>query len=118
MHSKTTVQELVKMSPQDFQVGFTWILLIEVEVLETEIIHIVDLGWIEKCRVLKYALTRHDSVTSSELKSILNVLIVTDTSIDNNRDFQSLLYLFDDIVMTWSNCLLIMFFCSSMDCQE
>ncbi len=87
MQSKTTVQELVQMTPQDFQVGLTWILLVEVEVFETEIVHIVDLGWIEKCRVLEYALTRHNSVASCELKSILNILKVTDPSIDNDWYF-------------------------------
>ena len=118
MSNEATVQKLVEVRSQNLEIGFPWILLIHVKVLEGEIIHIIDLARIEECWILKDTLARHHSVTACEFHGILYVIEIADASIENDWNFQSFFYFLYNLVMSRSYCLFVVLSSSAVDCQE
>ena len=115
---EATVHELVEMRLDDHRIGFSWVLGNEVEVVLDQLVHIVDFAVIIQSWVLENSLGAHDSITTTEFESVLNVFEVRNTSIQDDWDVECLFDLTNNGVISGSHSYLVVIPCPAVHSQE
>jgi len=118
MIDEAWMHEFVEVSADHFEVALSWIFFIKVQIFQSQVIHIIYLLRIKKCRVLKNTFAWHDTVATCEFHCSFDVFESADATIDDDGDVQGLLNSFNHRPVCRSNRLFIMFFCSTMNCKK
>eukprot|EP00353_Schmidingerella_taraikaensis_P012456 CAMPEP_0185574544 /NCGR_PEP_ID=MMETSP0434-20130131/5991_1 /TAXON_ID=626734 ORGANISM="Favella taraikaensis, Strain Fe Narragansett Bay" /NCGR_SAMPLE_ID=MMETSP0434 /ASSEMBLY_ACC=CAM_ASM_000379 /LENGTH=159 /DNA_ID=CAMNT_0028191165 /DNA_START=292 /DNA_END=771 /DNA_ORIENTATION=- len=104
---ETRVQEFEHVGAQSLQVRLTRVLLIQIDILRHQLVHVIDFAWVVKRRVLEDGLRAHHSVAASQLKCALHVLEGPNAAIANDWNFQGLFNFSDHVVIGGTNAMLV-----------